>query len=148
MNGARFDRFVHAAFFVVLAACAVRQLIWKGGAFAVICGALALGLIYAAGWTQLDKRVWAAVLLAGWVALTAIAPSFVWLGAVVFLVVLQRFPLPVGLPVVLAGAIFAAVEGTVFPWNGAPAVAVLALSALAIMLVAQRDRWEREHPPE
>jgi hypothetical protein len=148
LNGQRFDRLVHAGFFVVLATCAVRQLIWKGGAFAVICGALALGLIYAAGWTQLDKRVWAAVLLAGWVALTAIAPSFVWLGAVVFLVVLQRFPFMIGLPMVLAGAIFAAVEGTLHPWNAAPAIAALALTALAIVLAAQQVRWIREHPPQ
>ncbi|MFS8104374.1 sensor histidine kinase [Lentzea alba] len=153
MDTERFDRIVHFGTFVVLAACTFRYLWWSGlelKALPVVGAAVAFGLLYAV----LRRHV--LVVLAAWVGLTLLAPSFAWLAVPLFFLVLRAFSTRVALVLVIGMTGFAAIESTLHArqtWDPSPAVAPVLIAVLAFVLfrqvhetgrLAERDRLARE----
>lgn len=136
MDTQRFDRIVHIGFFVVLAACTSRYLWWSGlvaSALPVVCGAAALGLVFALR----GNSAWLVLVIAGWVVLTYFAASFTWLIFPLFFVVLRAFPRRTALVAVIGMTAFAAYEGTLHSreaWDPSPVIAPIVIAVLAFVL--------------
>ena len=106
---ARLDRWLLAVLVVLLATSAMRYVDrhgFDGAAVAILAGALALGLAYAARGLLPSQAWWptawviAMVLL--WGALTAVAPSFAWCAVPVAFAVLRVLPFGWAVGVVVA----------------------------------------------
>ncbi len=96
---ARLDRWLLAVLVVLLVTCAVRYAERHGldaRGFAVLAGALVLGLAYATRGLVRGTTWWPTVWVTGmvvlWGALTAVAPSFAWCAVPVAFAVLQVLP--------------------------------------------------------
>ncbi len=105
---ARLDRWLDGVLLVLLVTCSVRYLLRHDldlTAVLILCGALVLGAAYATRRLVADREVWptvwVAVVVALWVVLTLVAPSFAWTAVPVAFAVLQVLPFPYAVTVVV-----------------------------------------------
>ncbi|MGW6444127.1 sensor histidine kinase [Lentzea sp. NPDC055074] len=123
------NRAMHAGFYVLLTASAARYVAYHGADLVVLGLALALGVVYPAGvrWTRALP-----VVLAVWLVLVWLAPSFGWCAIPLFFQCLRQLKPRVALPI--AGVLTAAVVlaqirlAATFDWSlvlGPVGVAVL-----------------------
>lgn len=102
MESVWLNRAMHAGFFLLLAASAARLVVrheLDTRTIFSLAVAVSLGLVYAAGvvlWDRLGHRgrlVWLGVVLAGWLVLTELAPSFSWCAVPLLFVCLRLLTL-------------------------------------------------------
>ncbi|MEU6392828.1 sensor histidine kinase [Streptomyces sp. NPDC046939] len=142
---------MHAAFFLLLAVALARFLLRHPGddrtPWAVtLCGLLAL--VYVTGLaartrSRAGRRVWLLLVVAVWVVLVALAPSFAWCAVPLFYTGLRTLPTRAALALValLTGLVIAAQLRLAGRWDpdlvlGPPAVVVI---ATAVFLQMQRQ---------
>lgn len=87
---------MHAGFYVLLTASAARYLAYHGAGLPVLGLSVALGLVYPAGvrWTRALP-----VVLAAWLVLVSLAPSFGWCAIPLFFQCLRQLRPRVALPI-------------------------------------------------
>jgi signal transduction histidine kinase len=145
----------HVLFAALLVIGAVRGASASSRPTAVIGGAVALGLWYAAGLLLANRRatlpaglVWLAVLVAGWLLLVAVSVEFSWVAFALFFLAMHLLPVRFGIPVVavLTVAVIAAQLGS---GEGNPVAQVIgpcmgAIVAVGMSIVYARLRTESE----
>ena len=137
----------HVLFGVLLLVGCVRTLIGGGPpAWPVIAATLALAAWYGVGIGLARRaplpgyaRAWIAVLVAGWIGVSALSPDFVWLAFALFLLAMQLLPGPAG-PVTVAALTAVAVLVSAWHTGYLTAASVLgpvigATVAVVIMIV-------------
>jgi signal transduction histidine kinase len=153
---ARLDRWLVAVLVVLLATSAMRYVDrhgFDGAAVAILAGALALGLAYAARGLLPSQPWWptawviAMVLL--WGALTAVAPSFAWCAVPVAFAVLRVLPFgwAVGVVVAMVGLLTLAwqrISADVDPVQVAGPIGVALLTVLAYRALDLESRARQD----
>ena len=153
---ARLDRWLLAVLVVLLATSAMRYVDrhgFDGAAVAILAGALALGLAYAARGLLPSQAWWptawviAMVLL--WGALTAVAPSFAWCAVPVAFAVLRVLPFgwAVGVVVAMVGLLTLAwqrISADVDPVQVAGPIGVALLTVLAYRALDLESRARQD----
>lgn len=148
----RLTAVMHAAFFLLLAVALARFLLRHPGEdrtpwIIALCAVLAA--VYVAGFaarprsTTAEQRVWLLLVVAVWVALVALAPSFAWCAVPLFYTGLRTLPTRAALVLValLTALVIAAQLRLAGRWDpdlvlGPPAVVVI---ATAVFLQMQRQ---------